>query len=184
VAVVDRAGSSQEQTQPGGQTEVPSKAPPEGLLEIGFIAKPHGLRGEVIVALLTNRDERVAPGSVLVARDGSELTIVRSSAHKERFIVQFEGVNGIDAASALRATTLFAAPLEDPDVLWVHDLVGAEVVDRTGQVLGTVESVQSNPASDLLVLSGGALVPLRFVVDHVPGATVVVDVPDGIFDLG
>ena len=128
------------------------------------MAKPHGLRGEVIVALSTNRVERVEPGTVLVTRDGEPLTVVRSSAHKGRFIVQFEGVDGIDAASALRATTLFAEPLEDPDALWIHDLVGAEVVDGHGVVLGTVESVQANPASDLLVLSGGGLIPLRFVV--------------------
>ena len=29
------------------------------------MVKPHGLRGDVIVSLSTNRDERVAAGSVL-----------------------------------------------------------------------------------------------------------------------
>ena len=44
-----------------------------------------------------------------------------------------------------------------------------------------VEAVEANPASDLLVLDGERLVPLRFVVAHAPGV-VTVDVPDGLFD--
>ena len=57
------------------------------------------------------------------------------------------------------------------------------VEDVTGAELGTVESVQANPASDLLVLDGGGLIPLRFVVDLEPGVRVTVDVPDGLLDL-
>ena len=158
-------------------------APARPLLHVGTIVKPHGLRGDVIVALSTNRDERVAAGSTLAGPDGTEYQVVRSSAHKGRWIVQFEACHGIDAAEALRGTELFAPPLEDPDVLWIHDLVGSEAVDTDGAVLGTVESVQANPASDLLVLSTGALVPLRFVVANEPGVRVTIDGPDGLFDL-
>ena len=50
-------------------------------------------------------------------------------------------------------------------------------------MLGTVVSVEANPASDLLVLDGGALIPLRFVVGNEPGVRVTVDVPDGLLDL-
>ena len=153
------------------------------MLEVGAIVKPHGLKGDVIVVLTTNRDERVAPGAVLVGEDGREFEVVRSSIHGGRHIVTFAGINGIDAADALRGTPLFAAPLEDPDALWVHELIGSRVEDESGQVLGTVEGVQANPASDLLVLSGGALIPLRFVVRTEPAARVVVALPDGLLDL-
>jgi len=154
------------------------------MLGVGRIVKPHGLRGDVIVSLTTNREERVAVGSRLTDADGRVLVVDRSSPHQGRFIVTFHGVNGIDEAEALRDRPLFAAPLEDPDTLWVHDLVGATVVDTAGTELGTVEGVQANPASDLLVLDGGALIPLRSVVDHRPGVRVTVDVPDGLLDLG
>ncbi len=152
------------------------------LLEVGHIVKPHGLGGEVIVALTTNRHERVAPGSVLRAGH-RELRVDRSAPHRGRFIVSFLGVTGIDAAEALRGTELFAAPLEDPDVLWVHELIGSRVEDVAGRVLGTVEAVEANPASDLLVLEGGVLIPLTFVVSSEPGQRIVVDVPDGLVDL-
>jgi 16S rRNA processing protein RimM len=107
---------------------------------------------------------------------------VRSSSHQDRFIVTFEGVSGIDQADALRGTELFAPPLDDRDSLWVHELIGSRVEDATGQVLGTVEGVEANPASDLLVLEGGALIPLRFVVGTEPGVRITVDVPDGLLD--
>jgi len=153
------------------------------LLGVGRIVKPHGLRGDVIVSLTTNRDERVAAASVLHTDDGRTLEVVRSSAHRGRFIVTFAGVEGIDAAEALRDTPLSAPPLDDPDALWVHDLIGSTVLDGAGGELGRVRSVEANPASDLLVLESGALIPLRFVTGSVPGATVTVDVPDGLLDL-
>ncbi len=153
------------------------------LLEVGAVVKPHGLRGDVIVMLSTNRRERIAPGAHLTSGDGRQLEVVRSSPHGGRFIVAFQGVSGIDDAEALRGATLFAPALDDPDTLWIHDLIGSLVEDTKGQLLGTVETVQANPASDLLVLDGGALVPLGFVVRTEPGVRVVVDLPDGLLDL-
>ena len=77
---------------------------------------------------------------------------------------------------------LRARPIERPGTLWVHELVGATVESSDGRELGVVAAVEANPASDLLVLADGGLVPLRFVVSHEPGQRVVVDVPDGLFD--
>ena len=56
-----------------------------------------------------------------------------------------------------------------PDALWVHELIGAEVVDARGIRVGVVEAVEANPASDLLVLTDGQLIPLRFVTDQRAG---------------
>jgi ribosomal 30S subunit maturation factor RimM len=48
------------------------------MLEIGRLVKPHGLRGDIIVSLVTNRPERLAPGSVLNT-DAGELACKPSS---------------------------------------------------------------------------------------------------------
>jgi 16S rRNA processing protein RimM len=56
------------------------------------------------------------------------------------------------------------------------------VRDRAGALLGSVVAVEANPAHDLLVLDGGALVPMVFVVSSDEGV-VVVDPPDGLLDL-
>jgi 16S rRNA processing protein RimM len=153
------------------------------LLEVGRIERPHGVRGDVLVRLVTNREERIAPGAQFVA-GGRTLRVVRSSAHQGRWIVTFDGINDREAADALRGVVLEAAPLEDPDELWVHDLVGSTVVDADGVERGTVVEVLANPASDLLVLESGALVPVRFIVRFTPGERIEIEAPAGLFDLG
>lgn len=152
-------------------------------LEVGRVARSHGLRGEVVVELFTDRAERLAPGSVLATDDGS-LMVMRSSRRggrdrSSRWTVAFAGVEDREGADQLRGRVLRAEPLEDAGGLWVHQLVGAEVLDPAGRRLGRVEAVQANPASDLLVLGDGSLVPLSFLVDHGPGR-LVVDPPAGL----
>ena len=70
------------------------------------MVRPHGLKGEVIVSLSTNRNERLGPGSVLTTHEGRDLRVTMASPHKGRYIVAFEGVDGIDAAEGLRGTAL------------------------------------------------------------------------------
>jgi 16S rRNA processing protein RimM len=152
------------------------------LLEVGRIGRPHGLRGEVVVKLTTDRNERLAPGSVLYT-DAGELVVVAARPHQDRWIVSFEGRDRREAVDGLRGQILRAEALDDPDELWVHDLVGAEVVRAgSGDAVGTCVAVVANPASDLLELDSGALVPVVFVVDHAAGR-VTIDPPDGLLDL-
>lgn len=152
------------------------------MLEVGRIVKAHGIRGEVIVDLVSNRpDVRLAPGSVL-ASDRGDLEVLTATPHQGRWIVAFDGIPDRTTAETLRGTVLSAEPLADEDdALWVHELIGSEVVDTAGRSYGPVEAVESNPASDLLVLSGERLVPLVFVTSKLPGR-VVIDPPAGLLD--
>jgi 16S rRNA processing protein RimM len=151
------------------------------------------LNGEVIVVLTTDREERVAPGSRLVSDRGP---LVVSSARGQRtgarpgWIVHFEGLSDRFAADALRGLVLRAEPIDDPDELWAHQVVGADVVVAgSGERVGRCVALVANPAADLLELDSGALVPVVFVVDVQPpagdggAAQVTVDPPDGLFDL-
>lgn len=161
------------------------------MLEVGHVVKAHGLRGEVVVELVTSNEARLAAGSTLA--DGRGGTLVVSSARRlpgrpgprgERWLVQFEGVGDRNSSEALGSTSLFAEKVTEPapGELWVHELIGSVVTEASGTARGTVTAVEANPASDLLVLDSGALVPLRFVTHVTPGH-VVVEVPAGLFDL-
>jgi 16S rRNA processing protein RimM len=151
-------------------------------LEVGRIGRAHGLRGEVSVTLSSDRLERLAAGSVLDA-DGRTLVVERARPHAGRWLVCFEGVQDRTDAESLLGLVLTGEvlPSED-DELWIHELIGAAVRDRTGRDLGSVLSVEANPASDLLVLDGDVLVPITFVVERGPGF-VVVDPPEGLLDV-
>lgn len=154
------------------------------LLLVGRIGKAHGLRGEVVVHLLSSEPEvRLAPGATLGRADGGPpLTVVAARPHQGRWLVRFEGVHDRSGADALRGVELHAEAIDDPDALWVHELVGAEVVDIAGTACGTVAAVLANPASDLLELEGGALVPVVFVRGWDDDGRVVIDPPDGLLD--
>ncbi len=163
-------------------------------LEVGRIVKAHGIRGEVIVEAVSNRRERFAAGAVLYAGERA-LTVGRASPHggpdaagrmgRARWIVSFDGVVDRNEAERMRDLVLTAEPLDDDDAagdeLWVHELIGSELLDLAGRVLGRVAAVEANPASDLLVLESGHLVPIVFVVEAAAGR-VIVDPPAGLLD--
>jgi 16S rRNA processing protein RimM len=152
------------------------------LLEIGSIAKPHGLKGEVIVSLVTDRTQRLAPGAVLET-DRGPLTVVSASPHQHRWRVRFEGFSTREEADELHGLELRAAPLDEPDTWFVHELIGCEVVLADGRSVGRSVSVIDNPAHDMVELDSGALIPMPFVTDVVPGQRMVVDPPEGLLDL-
>jgi 16S rRNA processing protein RimM len=153
------------------------------LLEVGRVDKPHGLRGEVVVTLTTTETSRVSVGSRLFAGERA-LTVDGSKPLQHRWIVAFEGMFSREDAEALAGAVLSAEPIDDdPEALWVHEVVGLGVVEADGTDRGRVEAVQENPASDLLVLDTGALVPMRFVTGRDDAGRLVVDVPDGLFEL-
>jgi 16S rRNA processing protein RimM len=143
----------------------------------------------VVVHLWSDQTQRLDTGSTLQSARGA-LTVSRArptgGSGGERFssfIVQFEGIDDRTAAERLHGVDLMAEPLEVPGTLWVHQLVGAIVRDRDGNELGRIAAVEANPASDLLVLESGGLIPANFITRHDPaGGSVQVDVPEGLLD--
>jgi 16S rRNA processing protein RimM len=161
-------------------------AEPAGLLEVGFIRRPHGVRGDTYVDLLTDREDRLAVGSRLWAK-GQWRTIVTSKrlpdkASAQRWLVHFEGFDDRTSIEALTNAPLLAEPVEDHDALWVHQLMGSSVVEADGTSRGTCVGVLANPAHDILELDSGALVPVIFVTGFDAGV-ITIDPPEGLFDL-
>ncbi len=139
------------------------------------------MKGEVVVLLTTTEHDRVAVGSILET-DRGPLTVKHSRPHQDRFVVLFEGTAGRNGAETLGGLELRAAPIEGDDELWAHKLIGMSVHDSSGHDRGKVVSLHVNPASDLVELEDGRLVPLRFVT-VVEDGVIQVDVPDGLFEV-
>lgn len=140
------------------------------------------------MSFLTDRPERTQVGASFSATteagDDRSLVVATARPHQGRWLIRFVGVDDRTQAERLRGCRLHAdelAPTDD-DELWVHDLVGAAVVDTAGAELGRVTAVEANPAHDLLVLDGGGLVPVIFVTEH-DAERIVVDIPDGLLEL-
>jgi 16S rRNA processing protein RimM len=150
-------------------------------LEVGRIVKAHGLRGQVQVDLWSDRVERLAVGTTLQS-DRGPLVVLAAAPHQARFIVTFDRIDSREEADRWRGTVLSAPRIHDDSVIWIDQLFGAEVIDATGAHRGKVVDVEANPASDLMVLDSGALVPLTFVTSLDANRRVVIDAPEGLFE--
>ncbi len=155
---------------------------PDGFLEVGHIRRAHGLRGDVFVQLVTDRSERLASGSALSTARGELVVESSKLLPNGRWVVKFTAFVDRTAVEGWNGVALHAAPIDDADALWFHDLIGSKVVESDGTDRGTCARVLTNPASDILELDSGHLVPTTFVVSHVDGV-ITVDVPDGLFEL-
>lgn len=155
---------------------------PEGLLEIGRIGKPHGVRGDVFLSLTSDLPQRRVVGAQLIIIESAGqrvLTITASRPQQDRWVVHFEGVDDRNVAEKLTNKFLYAEPIDGAEGLWVHQLIGSEVEDTSGTSWGRCSGVLNNPAHDLLELESGVLIPMPFVLSCESGVTVI-DPPEGL----
>ena len=157
---------------------------------VGVVAKPLGLKGEVFV--------RPDPDVAHAFTAGEEFTVgtrrlvvAAARSHSGRQVVRFDGVDTREDVEALRGTVLTvprnAIELEE-DAFWNDDLLGREVVDQNGELVGILEATMDGAAHDYLVVArpdgGEVLVPaVAELVDVGPDQIVVQAIP-GLLDDG
>lgn len=166
---------------------------------VGRTRKVHGLRGELVVELHTDKPDavfaagrRVFVGSVrgVVQAKPLEMTSVRP--FKEGVIVKFVGIDDRNQAELWRDRFLFVeatelTPLADDEV-YLHELKGMRVELETGELIGTVLDVYELPQGLALDVSRAGsksvIVPYERVVTAVDRAArlVRIDPPEGMID--
>ena len=127
---------------------------------VGRVVRPHGVRGELLVEVLSDAPDRFAPGTAVAAGDPDSdtpprpLEVSDARLHQGRLLLRFVGVEDREAAEALRGSLLTipseAARKLGPDEFWRHQLVGLAVVDPQGNGRGVVSDVLPGTAHDLL----------------------------------
>ncbi len=157
------------------------------LLAVGRVARAHGLRGRVLLAPY-NADSSGLERIRRLWLSGREYAVARAERVNLGYLVALEGVTDRDAAEALRGQEVMVDRRELPppgeDEMYAVDLIGYTVADAQGRVRGVVEGIEEAGAQDLLVLEGGALVPLGLVQEVTPEARrIVIEVPEGLFEL-
>lgn len=172
---------------------------PGGYLAVARLRKPHGLKGEAVVWVLTDEpDEVLAVGRRLVPIDdagrpiGPALVIERSRPYHRQWLIKFADVHDRTAIEGWRER-LFGAPADElrapaNDELYVHEVPGFEVM-VAGTVIGTVTELMEVPGGPLLAIDVGGrevLVPFRrpivVAVDR-ERRTVLIDPPAGLLEL-
>jgi 16S rRNA processing protein RimM len=167
------------------------------LVAVGRVGRPRGVRGATFVEPWTDDpDERFTPGTVLRTEpaDAGPLTVSTSSTAGGKLVVHFESVDDRTGAEALRGVRLLLPAstrpaLDDPDDFYDTDLIGLAARTVAGEQLGPVRDVLHAGGADYLVLAVDereVLVPfVRVIVPTVDiaGGAVVIDPPDGLFEL-
>ncbi len=173
-------------------------------IEVGRVSRPHGVHGEVRIVPSTDNPERFTPDSVLYARPGRlgvagprlreqmRLTVSAVRGAEGFPILRFGEVGDRDAAEALRGYVLEIRSSQLPelgeDEFYPFDLIGLDVRDESGTVVGRVTDVVDSPAHALLqVTSGsdsteeaaGGLSPTEELVPFVRAAVPVVALAEG-----
>jgi 16S rRNA processing protein RimM len=138
---------------------------------VGRIARPHGIRGQVIVTPETDFvEERFRAGATFWTRSdrGAELlTVTSARVQNGRPVIGFEGFTSIEdverlAGLDLRVTEDTLQPLA-PGAYYVHDLVGCVVETASGERVGEVKGVDGGAGASVLNIAGPrgeVLVPL------------------------
>ncbi|HEY6000197.1 MAG TPA: ribosome maturation factor RimM [bacterium] len=146
------------------------------LVTVGLIATVHGIRGELAVVPETDDPARLAAGGVVLLEtprgEISERRILGARAHKDRLLVQLEGVADRSAAEALRGGRLCVREADLPALpdgqVWRHELPGMAVATEEGEHLGEVRELLDTGGGNLvLAVRGGRgelLLPFAEVV--------------------
>jgi len=178
-----------------GGAPAASRAPgaPAGLVTIGRIVAPHGLRGEVRVRLETDfprRFEGLREAHLVHEARVVPIVITGQRPHRDGVLLAIEGVTDVDAAERLRGAEIAVGrdavmPL-GPDEFYVFEVIGLCVRTADGRLLGTVAEVMRAPGNDVYVVRGDdgeVLIPaVRTVVRRVDLASgeMIVDLPEGL----
>ncbi|MFC3613687.1 ribosome maturation factor RimM [Lutimaribacter marinistellae] len=164
------------------------------LICVGAVAGSFGVRGEVRLKSFCAEPEDIALYSPLTDENGGRrIPIVITRAVKNGFAARLGGIETKEEADAARGLRLFARrdqlPALPDDEFYHADLIGLEVYDTGGGLLGRVRSVLNHGASDLLEIHGPGLkstVLLPFTVEAVPTVDlyrgrIIADPPEGLF---
>ena len=159
-------------------------------IEIGGIARAHGIRGEVV--LITHDDKTAVDTFTTIYIDGALRPIVGARDTQKGWLLQLEGVVTRNDAELLRGKPVEVdrdqLELGDDEVL-LADLVGCAVVKLDGTPWGTITAVDAGDMQDLLVIREGAIERLLPNVDEFVKAIdleksiVTVDPPEGLPEL-
>jgi 16S rRNA processing protein RimM len=140
----------------------------EARIEIGGVARAHGIRGEVVI--VTHDPDSATLGAVAtIWIGGVERKIVQARDTQRGWLVALEGVATRNDAEALRGQPVEvdreALELSEEDVL-LDDLVNCEVRLPDGTPWGTIAEIMIGAHQDLLVIHDGDVERLLPLVDQ------------------
>ena len=165
-------------------------APFNGLVCVGIVIAPQGLKGTVKIKSYTERAEDIASYGPLTDKTRKKTFQIRIiTSTKKNLIVELSGVENRNESEKLRGLELYvdrsAFPNTGDGEFYFSDLIGLEARNTVGQSLGKVKGMDNFGAGDMIELdikdSESVIIP--FTLDYVPvvdleNRFIVIDLPD------
>lgn len=164
-------------------------------LAVARIGRPHGIKGEATIELLTDRpDQRLEDGALLSSDSPRHptLEVVGSRLHQGIWLLRFKDIDDRNSIERLRGVRLYADvdidEVEEEGSYHVEQLIQMLVKRVDGKEIGRVNGVLNLPGQDLLEVEtamGPKLIPLvtEFIKEvDLKGKVIVVEVPEGLVD--
>lgn len=141
---------------------------------MGRVSAPFGVKGWVRVQLYAESAENLVPHEFWWLGSGSEwrpYQVTRAERRGAALVAKLEGCDDRDAAAALRGREIAVARDELPQTganewYWT-DLIGLEVKNAAGEVLGRLTRILRTGANDVLVVEGERERLIPFIEDVV-----------------
>ena len=126
-------------------------------LTVGFLRRPHGVQGEIILDLHTDFPERLKSGRKLfLGEEHKPMTLVSARPHAKGMLIKFKGVETPEDVGQFRNQWVYVKASDMPPLpegqLYQHELFGFGVVDETDNLLGELVEILETGANDVYVV--------------------------------
>src|SRR5262245_11270393 len=130
------------------------------IILVGRVARPHGLRGEVVVEPESDVAERFEPGSTMrLGPSGRRVEVVDARPFGDRLLVRFAGMQDRTAVEGLRGLELTVDRAEVPrapaGTFYHFELLDCACWDAALGELGTVRALHEDGGGILIEVERG-----------------------------
>jgi 16S rRNA processing protein RimM len=168
----------------------------ENYYEIGFVLKPHGLKGAISIQLDVDDPAQYHGMESVIVKIGENLVpffISSLQISGDKGIMQLEEIRNIEEATKLKSCPLML-PIEvlpelEEGKFYFHEVIGYQVVDEQYGPLGVIENIFSGGNQDLISMrykNTEVLIPIANDIvlnaNHVT-KQMMVKLPEGLLEI-
>lgn len=126
-------------------------------LTVGFLRRPHGVHGEIVMDLHTDFPERLKRGrKLLVSENYTPLTVQSVRTHQNAVLIKFNGIDTPEDAGQYRNQWVYVKASDAPPLprgkIYQHELFGFQVVDEHDNLLGELVEILETGANNVYVV--------------------------------
>jgi 16S rRNA processing protein RimM len=138
------------------ETGSPSEGEPE-YLAVGFLRRPHGVRGEMLMDVHTDFPERLRTGLTVYVGSGYQPMVIASRRmHASGMLVRMRGIKTPEEAGRFRNQWVYVPAGNRPPLpegeYYHHQLIGLTVCTDQDKELGTLTGIIETGANDVYVV--------------------------------